>query len=245
MSETPLIAVAVVGVAAILPDAPTATKFWENVKTGQYSISDVDPARWDPELYFDPDPRAPDKSYTKIGGWVREWEWDPASWRLPLPPRVADEMDNVQKWALSCARAALLDYGWPQRPIDTERTAVIVGNAMGGEKQARTSLRVSFPEFIRELDQSRRFKSLPVEAQDAIIAEAQDAMRSHYPVITEDTMPGELANIVAGRVANVLNLRGPNFVCDAACASALAAVSAGVEGLVNGQFDAVLAGGAD
>ena len=245
MSETPRVAVAVVGVGAILPDAPDAAGFWDNVKTGRYSISEVDPARWDPELYYDPDPQAPDKTYSKIGGWVREWEWNPIGWHLPLPPRVADQMDDVQKWALNCARAALVDYGWPTRALDVERTAVILGNAMGGEKQARTSLRVSFPEFVRELEQSRRFKSLSNDAQEAIIAEAHDSMMGHYPVITEDTMPGELANVVAGRVANMLNLNGPNFICDAACASALAAVNSGVEGLMSGHFDAVLAGGAD
>jgi len=231
MTETPRIAVAVVGVGAILPDAPDAVRFWDNVKSGRYSISEVDPARWDPELYYDPDPQAPDKTYSKIGGWVREWEWDPAAWHLPLPPRVADQMDDVQKWALNCARAAMVDFGWPARSLDLERTAVILGNAMGGEKQARTSLRVSFPEFVRELEQSRRFKALPGDAQEAIIAEAHEAMCGHYPEITEDTMPGELANIVAGRIANALNLKGPNYICDAACASALAAVNSGVEGL--------------
>lgn len=58
-------------------------------------------------------------------------------------------------------------------------------------------------------------------------------------------MPGELANIVAGRVANVLNLRGPNFITDAACASTFAAISAAVEMLDEGHADAVLTGGVD
>ena len=48
------------------------------------------------------------------------------------------------------------------------------------------------------------------------------------PPITEDSMPGELANIVSGRVANVLNLRGPNFITDAACASTFAAIDSAV-----------------
>jgi len=39
------------------------------------------------------------------------------------------------------------------------------------------------------------------------------------PRIDEDTMPGELANVVAGRVSNLLDLQGPNFAMDAACAS--------------------------
>jgi acyl transferase domain-containing protein len=65
------------------------------------------------------------------------------------------------------------------------------------------------------------------------------------PPITEDTMPGELPNIVSGRVANVLNLRGPSFITDAACASSFAAINAAVELLTAGQVDAVLTGGVD
>ena len=55
--------------------------------------------------------------------------------------------------------------------------------------------------------------------------------------ITEDTMPGELANCIAGRIANIFNFHGPNYVVDAACASAMAAISAAVEGLVANDFD--------
>lgn len=58
-------------------------------------------------------------------------------------------------------------------------------------------------------------------------------------------MPGELPNIVAGRVANIFSLRGPNFITDAACASSFAAMSAAVELLVQGHADAVLTGGVD
>ena len=45
-------------------------------------------------------------------------------------------------------------------------------------------------------------------------------------------MPGELGNCIAGRVANLFNLHGPNFTTDAACASALAAMDATVDGLL-------------
>jgi hypothetical protein len=65
------------------------------------------------------------------------------------------------------------------------------------------------------------------------------------PAITEDTMPGELPNIVSGRVANVLNLRGPNFITDAACAVSFAAINAAFEMLTEHHVDAVIAGGVD
>ena len=73
-------AVAVVGVGALMPDASNAPKFWQNIREGRYSIKEVVRERWDPDLYYDPDPKAPDKTYSKIGGWVRDWEWDPLKW---------------------------------------------------------------------------------------------------------------------------------------------------------------------
>ncbi len=39
MENTSYRAIAIVGVGAILPDAPNAPAFWENVKNGRYSIS--------------------------------------------------------------------------------------------------------------------------------------------------------------------------------------------------------------
>ena len=50
MNEHHSTPVAVVGVAAIMPDAPDAAAFWRNLRDGRYSISDVPPERWDPEL---------------------------------------------------------------------------------------------------------------------------------------------------------------------------------------------------
>ncbi len=238
-------AVAVVGVGAVMPDAPDAPTFWANIRNGRYSISEVDPARWDPILYYDPDPKAADKTYSKIGGWVREWEWDPRSWRLPIMPKVAEAIDDAQKWAVACTHQALTDYGYPERPLDSERVAVVLGNAMAGEKHYETALRVSFPEMARELSQTPSFDALPNDVQRAITEELGSVVAKRYPEITEDSMPGELSNCIAGRVANLFNFRGPNYVVDAACASAMAATASSVEGLIDGHYDAVITGGID
>src|ERR1019366_6473838 len=187
MRDTADRAIAIVGAGAIMPDAPNVPAFWKNITAGRYSIGEVNPDRWDPALYYDSDHNAPDKTYSKIGGWVREFAWEPLKWRLAIPPRVADAMDEAQRWAIACTRDALADYGYPERPLNTERTAVILGNAMAGE----------------------------------------------------------LANCLAGRIANLYNFHGPNFVCDAACASAMAAISAATEGLIEHDFDVALTGGID
>ena len=245
MEDTAYRAVAIVGAGAILPDAPNVAAFWQNIKSGRYSISDVAPERWDPALYFDADPAAPDKTYSKIGGWVREYEWNPAQWRMAVPPRVVDAMDEAQKWAIACTRQALEDYGYPKRPLPTDRTAVILGNAMAGEKHYLTALRLNFPEYARELAGSESFAALPDAMRRDITSELHRRIEGLIPDVTEDTMPGELANCIAGRIANIYNFHGPNFVTDAACASAMAAFSAAVEGLIENDFDVAVTGGID
>src|ERR1035437_4389938 len=237
--------VAIVGVSAIMPDAPDAAAFWRNVREGRYSISEVGPDRWDPDLYYDPDPAAPEKTYSKIGGWVRDWDWNPLGWKLPMPPKVSDAMDGAQKWAVACTRMALADAGWPDRPLNLERTAVIIGNALSGEQHYLTALRIVFPEIARELNNAAGFAALPAELRATIERELHSNMDGFLPQVTEDTMPGELSNCVAGRVANLFNLRGPNFTVDAACASALAAMDAAVEGLIAREFDVAITGGVD
>jgi acyl transferase domain-containing protein/NAD(P)-dependent dehydrogenase (short-subunit alcohol dehydrogenase family)/acyl carrier protein len=238
-------ATAIVGLAAVLPEAPNVAAFWRNVKSGRCSITEVTPDRWDPAFYYDPDPSVPDKTYSKIGAWVREHTWDPIAWHLPIPPRVAAAMDDGQKWAIACTREALADFGYPERSLDPTRTAVILGNAMAGERHYLTSVRAHFPEFAHELAAAASFAGLPSSRRTEIIREFHSRIGNRFPEITEDTMPGELANCIAGRIANVFNFRGPNYVVDAACASSMAAISSAAEGLIEHDFDVAITGGVD
>ena len=237
--------IAVVASAAIMPQAPDGAAFWANITGGRYSITDVPPERWDPALYFDVDHSIPDKTYSRIGGWVREFPWDPIGWRLPIPPKVAEQMDQGQRWAVSAARSALVEAGWPGWDVDTDRVAVILGNAIGGEKHYQSSMRIKLPEVLRHLGAAPSLTALPPDVQQRIVEETRAAFLAQQGEITEDTMPGELSNVIAGRVANLFNLRGPNFTTDAACASGLAALNAAVVGLVEHDFDAVITGGID
>ena len=68
-------AVAVVGLGAIMPEAPNAPAFWENIARARDCISEVDPARWDPADFWDADPSAPDKTTTSDASaarWARK-----------------------------------------------------------------------------------------------------------------------------------------------------------------------------
>jgi malonyl CoA-acyl carrier protein transacylase len=243
MESTADRAIAIVAVGALLPDAPSAAVFWQNILNKRYSISETPANRWSIAHYYDPDPKTPDKTYSKIGGWVRDFQFD---WkRFRLPPKVAGSMDEGQQWAVTVAADVLADYGYPQRPLDTERTATIIGTAMGGELHYQSNTRIVFPEYANALTSVAEFQALPVATREAILTSWHGQIDALIPPITEDSMPGELPNIVSGRVANMLNLRGPNFITDAACASSFAAVEAAVEMLTEYKVDAVIAGGVD
>ncbi len=86
---------------------------------------------------------------------------------------------------------------------------------------------------------------LPETLRRDITRELHDRMGKRIQDVTEDTMPGELANCIAGRIANIFNFHGPNYIVDAACASAMAAISAAAEGLVANDYDLAVTGGID
>ncbi|NTU76167.1 MAG: polyketide synthase, partial [Anaerolineaceae bacterium] len=238
-------AIAVVGLGAILPDAFTVDAFWHNIQQKKNSITEVPADRWKVELYYDPNPAAVDKTYSRIGAFVRDYRFEAFKMGIAIPPRVLAVMDASQQWAIAAVYQALQDYGYPTRPLNPERVAVILGNAMGGETHYRSNFRILLPEYQEALESLPEYAALPESVRAALSSGLQQRVYAKIPAITEDTMPGELANVIAGRVANVFNFTGPNFITDAACASSLAALQAAVEGLESNKFDAVLTGGVD
>jgi acyl transferase domain-containing protein len=104
-------AIAVVGLGAILPDAFDVPTFWNNIINGKYSIGEVPSDRWSTALYYDPDPAAVDKTYAKIGAFVRGYQFDPLKNGIAIPPKVLAMMDQAQQWAIAASQQALKDYG--------------------------------------------------------------------------------------------------------------------------------------
>ena len=60
---------------------------------------------------------------------------------------------------------------------------------------------------------------------------AMEQCQGLLPEWTEDSFPGFLLNVAAGRIANRLDLGGANYTVDAACGSSLAALNVAVREL--------------
>lgn len=121
-------AIAIVGMAALMPGAADVATFWSNSVAGRDLISEVPADRWDWRLYYDPDPKAPDRIYSKWGGFIPDLPFDPL--RYGMPPSSLPSVEPAQLLALEVARMALADAGYEQRAFPRERTSVILG--MGG-----------------------------------------------------------------------------------------------------------------
>lgn len=243
-------AVAIIGLGGVFPGASNVGAFWDNICRGHVAITDVPHDRWDPSAYHAHDRGAADKTYSRIGGFLAPQPFDARRFRIP--PKTLDAIDDVQKLALTAVADALADAGlevMPQtgdgRAFDRERTAVIIGNSMGGEAEDRTSLRCWYPVAKRALEESDTFKRLDAATRAEVLAEVESGYKATLPLVTEDSMPGELSNCIAGRIANIFNFRGPNFTTDAACAASMAALKTAADGLVLGHFDVAIVGGAD
>ena len=168
--------------------------------------------------------------------------WDPAVYRTPtacggflpdipfdalsygIPPAALASIEPVQLLALEVAARALRDAGYAHRAFDRERTSVIFGAEAGADLASAYGFRSLYPAY---------HGALPPELDEQL------------PKLTEDSFPGVLANVIAGRIANRLDLGGANYTVDAACASSLAAIDLACKELRAGTSAMVLAGGAD
>lgn len=220
-SEKPL-DIAIVGMECIFPGAKNLDEFWRNIILGKDSVTEVPDERWNKELYYKPDSDEADVSHSKWGGFIPKIDFDPLA--FGIPPQSLAAIEPTQLLTLLVAKRAMEDAGYGEKHINRENISVIIG-AEGGNDLANS---YSFRGYYKQ-----------------VFGELHEEVKEAFPHTTEDSFPGILANVIAGRITNRLDLGGRNFTVDAACASSLAALDLACQELVLGKSDMVLAGGAD
>lgn len=229
--------IAIIGMACVLPGAPNVQRYWENILHKVNAISDA-PPEWEAELFFEQDTKADDRTYCKRGGFLGKLaQFDPFA--FGIMPNAVDGGEPDHYMALQAAHDALKDCG----PLDLEpvkqRTAVIIGRGTYINRGNAAALQrgVMVDAIIRIL------KQLHPEHTDAELAEIKKRIQSTLPQFNADTSSGLVPNIITGRIANRLDLMGPNYLIDAACASSLVAIEMAARELRYGNCDLALAGG--
>ncbi len=239
---SPTVPVAIIGMGCLFPKADSLARYWVNIRDGVDAIREIPASHWDPDDLYDADPKAPDKTYARRGGFL-----DPVAFPsldFGIAPNNLEATDTTQLLGLMVAKAALDDAGYgsgtpdkPGRPIDRDRVSVMLGVTGALELVIPLGARLGHPIWRRAL-------------KEAGVAEpvASDVVRrisDSYVGWQENSFPGLLGNVAAGRIANRLDLGGTNCVVDAACASSLGAVHLALLELAAGRSDVCLTGGLD
>ncbi|WP_054814730.1 type I polyketide synthase [Nocardia arizonensis] len=233
LANTPI---AIVGMAGLFPQARNAGEYWQNIVDGADCTTEVPADRWRIADYYDPDPTAPDKSYAKRGGFLPDIDFSPIE--FGIPPNLLGITSTLQTLSLMVARDVLRDAGvegssW----YDPARTGVVLGVVGCVGLMHPLAMRLSSP-VLREVVRS-------CGLTDADAEEIADRFAKAFAPWEEDSFPGLLANVTAGRIANRFDLGGMNCTVDAACAASLSAVRMAVAELVDGRADMMITGGAD
>lgn len=231
--------IAIIGMDCIFPGAADREAFWDNLVGGRDSITDVPAARWDP-LFYDPQSTSVDRLYCRRGGFVDDHaKFDALRWGL-MPVAVRGSEPD-QMLALDVSARALADAGYdgPDRGFPRERTGVILGR--GGYVNPGILRLVQFVRTSQELVASLRAAVPGVTDDELERVKREYQSRIHH--VGPDTMIGLVPNLAASRIANRLDLHGPAYTVDAACASSLVAVHHACADLAEGRSDLILAGG--
>jgi acyl transferase domain-containing protein/phosphopantetheinyl transferase len=230
--------VAIVGMSCLFPDAPDLASFWRNVVSGKDSIRDVSPDEWDEGVYFSRSPQSFEQSYCKRGGFISDLAYfDPL--KYGVMPNALPGADADQFLSLRVAAEALADAGYYDKSFDGERAEVILGRVSAPGAGAMNMIQhgQTLEQMLAVVARVR--PDLDRASLDQIRASLKDSLRP----CNADTIPGVMPNILAGRIASRLGIRGRSMILDAACASSLIAVETGVRDLASGACDMVLAGG--
>lgn len=120
--------IAVVAVSCRFPAAPDPEAFWELLSGGVDAIREVPEDRYDIDEFYDPDPEAPGKIYSRFGGFLDEIDgFDPEF--FGISPREAVWIEPQQRLTLETAWEGLERAGYAPAALRGSRTGIFMGVA--------------------------------------------------------------------------------------------------------------------
>ncbi len=119
--------IAIIGIGCRFPgSANSPAEFWSLLREGRDAIIDIPPHRANLMQVYDPDPKAPGRSYLRRGGFmdgIDSWDAD----FFGVSPREAAHIDPQHRILLEVAWEALEDAGQDMDRLAGSRTGVFVG----------------------------------------------------------------------------------------------------------------------
>lgn len=120
--------IAIVAVSCRFPGAPNPEAFWELLSGGVDAIREVPEDRFDIDEFYDPDPEAAGKTYTRFGGFLDGIDgFDPEF--FGISPREALWIEPQQRLMLETVWEGLERAGYAPASLRGSRTGVFAGVA--------------------------------------------------------------------------------------------------------------------
>lgn len=122
--------IAVIGISGRFPGAKNLEEFWENLKGGVDSVTQIPKERWDINQFYSPDRNAENKTYCKWGGVLQDVDKFDAEF-FNISPKEAQLMDPQQRIVLQEAWKAIEDAGYSQEILEQMQVGVFIGATYG------------------------------------------------------------------------------------------------------------------
>ena len=230
--------VAVIGVAGITAGARDARQYWQNILDKVDAVAPADEEWTSHWLDKDTWAQRNDRIYTNRGGFLRDLAViDPTEYGVM--PSQADGGDPDHLLALKQAGDALADAGYKKRDFDRSRAGVIIGRGTYTNRgQANVMFHALFVDEMMKAVTGLRPDFTPAELLDL-----RERFKAQLPPYSGELVSQLTPNVITGLICNRLNLMGPNYIVDAACASTMMALDQAVRELVTGRSDLMITGG--
>ncbi|PCK09269.1 MAG: hypothetical protein COA42_04875 [Alteromonadaceae bacterium] len=127
--------IAILGMSARLPGAENIEVYWENLKSGTCSVTEVPKDRWDVKQHFNANPQAINKTYSKWGGFLNDIDKFDAEF-FNITAFDADHIDPQQRLALQEAYRALDHAGYSNKAVLSQNTCGVYIGVMSENEYA-------------------------------------------------------------------------------------------------------------
>lgn len=233
--------VAIVGLSLRYPGFSSPASFFSSCfDTSDSRLEQANPRVVSP--YLKDSPRAhrdPYRIASDLYGSIRDISWIDSR-RFRVPPSDIDG-DPSPFLCLQVASEALSDYQAERAEdcIPRTRTGVVIGRGDHPHRGIWSGMQGGGGfEVIRELLLER--KDLFSRQQIDHLVDVLLQRMQPYP--TPAIAASLVSNVISGLVANRLDLQGPNYLVDAACASAIVAIQHAIRSLYSDETDLMIVG---
>ncbi|WP_298775307.1 beta-ketoacyl synthase N-terminal-like domain-containing protein [uncultured Shewanella sp.] len=240
--------IAIVGLAALYPDANSPQTFWQNLKQKKDARSPLTAKKLNAEISdYQGQQGQSDRFYCDKGGYIQDFHFDPSGYHVAAKELV--HLDDSLKWALHTCSNALKDANIALNESVLARTGIIMGTLSFPTQKSNHQFLPLYHSVVEKALQATLFtdQSQAVDFTLTPFSLSEDPV--NQPQINKAQQPthlkgqdGNIAHNASNIISEALSLKGPQLSLDAACASSVYSLKLACDYLHTHKADMMLAG---